>query len=221
MKSELVSFKGVKEGVYINIKGQDLKSVVSELDIKLKDSISFFKGAKFLGIKAEELSHDDALEVKLILKYKYGFDIDIGQLPEHIISSQIIEDEPIVEKTTHEEGFQGIDEGITKFVYGTLRSGQEVDYDGNIVIIGDVNPGAILKASGSIIVLGTLRGVAHAGLGGNPGSVVAAYNLLPTQLRINDIIVRPPDGDISQYKLPEIAKINNGEVIIEPYLPNK
>lgn len=220
MKTEHVSFKGVSEGVYIQIKGEDLEGVISELDIKLKDSLAFFKGAKFLGIKADELSFDDLLEVKLLLKYKYGFDIDLGQLPEHIKKAPITEEYTSSEGDTQEK-ILGIDEGITKFVYGTLRSGQEVDYDGNIVIIGDVNPGAILKAKGSIIVLGTLRGVAHAGLGGNLEAVVAAYNLLPTQLRINDIIVRPPDDDISQYKLPEVAKINNGVVVIEPYLPNK
>lgn len=227
MKNELVNFKGVSEGVYIYIKGDDLDKVISELKTKLKDSIEFFQGAKFLGIKADELSADDLLEVKLILKYKYDFDIELGQLPEHVIKTpvivneHIIVNEPIVEEVNTEECIHGIDEGITKFVSGTLRSGQEVDYNGNIVIIGDVNPGAILKAKGSIIVLGTLRGVAHAGLGGDIGSVVAAYNLLPTQLRINNIIVRPPDGDISQYKLPEVAKIKNGEVVIEPYLPNK
>lgn len=221
MKSELVSFKGVSEGVYIYIKGDNLENVISELNIKLKDSLAFFQGAKFLGIRSDELSMEDVLEVKLILKYKYGFDIDLGQLPDYIRKMPVIDNEPLVEITNNEENVHGIDEGITKFVYGTLRSGQEVEYDGNIVIIGDVNPGAILKAKGSIIVLGTLRGVAYAGLGGNLGSVVAAYNLLPTQLRINDIIVRPPDGDISQYKLPEVAKISNGEVVIEPYLPNK
>lgn len=222
MKSELVSFKGVSEGVYINIRGKDLESIIYELNIKLKDSLSFFKGAKFLGIKAEELSMDDALEIKLILKYKYGFDIELGQLPNHIIEAAKISNDYIPVDYYNREKFQGTSEGMTKFVYGTLRSGQEVDYDGNIVIIGDVNPGAILKASGTIIVLGTLRGVAYAGLGGDNRSVVAAYNLLPTQLRINNIIVRAPDDDISQYKLPEVAKINeNGEVVIEPYLPNK
>ncbi len=220
MKKENVNFKGVSEGVYINIKGNDLANIISELDLKLKDSLSFFKGAKFLGIKAEELSDEDALEVKLILKYKYGFDIELGQLPDYIKQVPIIHEEYISTDNSHRESFQGVHEGMTKFVFGTLRSGQEVDYDGNIVIIGDVNPGSILKASGSIIVLGTLRGVAHAGLGGNADSVVAAYNLLPTQLRINDIIVRPPEDD-AHYKLPEIAKINNGEVVIEPYLPNK
>ncbi|MDX9917457.1 MAG: septum site-determining protein MinC, partial [Gudongella sp.] len=62
--------------------------------------------------------------------------------------------------------------------------------------------------------------VAHAGVGGNLGAVVAAYSLLPTQLRIGDLIVRPPEGDV-QYKYPEIARVISGEVIIEPYLPNK
>ena len=113
-----------------------------------------------------------------------------------------------------------VEEGITKFVYGTLRSGQEVSFNGNIVVIGDVNPGALLRAKGNIVVLGSLRGVAQAGIGGNKYAVVAAYSLLPTQLRIAEMIVRPPDDDM-QYKLPEIAKIVDGRVVIEPYLPNK
>ena len=56
---------------------------------------------------------------------------------------------------------------------------------------------------------------------GNLKAVVASYNLQPTQLRIGDKIARPPDDDIETWKLPEVAKIRDGEVIIEPYLPNK
>jgi len=112
-------------------------------------------------------------------------------------------------------------EGMTKFLYGTLRSGQIVEYNGNIVVVGDVNPGAFLKATGNIIILGTLKGVAHAGFNGDNEAIVAAYNLIPNQLRIADIIVRAPDGDISEYKLPEVARVYDGEIIIEPYLPNK
>ena len=87
--------------------------------------------------------------------------------------------------------------------------------------LGDVNPGAFLKATGSIIVLGALKGVAYAGLEGDNEAVVAAYNLLPTQLRIGNIIVRAPDGDVSEYRLPEVAKILDGKIVIAPYLPNK
>lgn len=217
MKNDLVTFKGVTEGVFLDIKGNSLEDIKKDLDYKIKNSFNFFLGAKFLGIRAEDLTIDQTLEIKLILKYKYDFDITMEELPHHIKMTNQNNGSPQDES----EGiFLGVEEGTTKFVQGTLRSGQIVEYIGNIVIIGDVNPGAFLKAKGNIVVLGTLRGTAHAGDGGNYNAVVAAYSLLPTQLRIGDIIVRPPEGD-SQYKLPEIAKIIDGKVLIEPYLPNK
>lgn len=210
MKKVLLNFKGVSDGVYLDIKGDNLEEIKRELDLKLNNSSNFFQGAKFLGVRSDELGPDEILEIKLILKYRYNFEISNGELPRYIGYS---ENEPKKE-------LFNVEEGMTKFIHGTLRSGQVVEYDGNIVIIGDVNPGAFLKARGNIVVLGTLRGVAHAGDGGNHNAIVAAYSLLPTQLRIGDIIVRPPDGDTG-YKLPEIAKIVDGEVFIEPYLPNK
>lgn len=215
MNRDLVYFKGVTEGVFLDIKGGDFEAIKSELDVKLKNSYKFFEGAKFLGVRSDDLTPEELLEIKLILKYKYDFNISEEDLPDYLMNSDA--------KSNEEASFYSkdiVDEGITKFIYGTLRSGQTVEYDGNIVIIGDVNPGAFLKAKGNIVVLGTLRGVAQAGDGGNENAVVAAYSLLPTQLRIGDIIVRPPEGDM-QYKLPEIAKIIDGEVFIEPYLPNK
>ncbi len=215
MNRDLVYFKGVTEGVFLDIKGGDFEAIKSELDVKLKNSYKFFEGAKFLGVRSDDLTPEELLEIKLILKYKYDFNISEEDLPDYLMNSDA--------KSNEEASFYSkdiVDEGITKFIYGTLRSGQTVEYDGNIVIIGDVNPGAFLKAKGNIVVLGTLRGVAQAGDGGNEKAVVAAYSLLPTQLRIGDIIVRPPEGDM-QYKLPEIAKIIDGEVFIEPYLPNK
>lgn len=223
LKNEIVSFKGVTEGVFIDVKGNNLSLIKDELSKKINSSSNFFKGANFLGVRAFDLSPEDIIELKMILKYKYDFDIPKEELPEHIKLSCPNNETNSSEKDNKyaERFFDGIDEGMTKFVYGTLRSGQVVEYDGNIIIIGDVNPGAFIKANGNIIVLGTLRGVAHAGVGGNNNAIVAAYNLLPTQLRVGDIIVRSPDGDTSQYKVPEVAKVNNGEVVIEPYLPNK
>lgn len=215
MKRDLVCFKGVTEGVFLDIKGGDFEAIKNELDIKFKNSYKFFEGAKFLGVKSNDLTPEELLEIKLILKYKYDFNISKDDIPDYLVKSDSKSNEEV-----NSNSKDIVDEGKTKFIYGTLRSGQIVEYDGNIVIIGDVNPGALLKAKGNIIVLGTLRGVAQAGDGGNDKAVVAAYSLLPTQLRIGDIIVRPPDGDM-QYKLPEIAKIIDGEVFIEPYLPNK
>ncbi len=208
MKNDIIAFRGVKEGVYLEVQGSDMDKIKSQLKSKILKSPGFFQGVKFLGIKGEDLSQDEILEINLILKYKFDFDLDL-------------EDDLRKTVTKADKTLSLSEEGMTKYLHGTLRSGQIIEYDGNIVIIGDVNPGAFLKATGNIIVLGSLKGVAYAGLDGDDAAVVAAYNLMPTQLKINNIIVRPPDGDVSQYKLPEVAKIYNGEIIIEPYLPNK
>lgn len=214
MKKDVVIIKGVSEGIYIDIIGDDLEEIKKSLKIKLVNSAAFFKGGKFLGVRGDDLSDETRKEILLTLKYKYELDIE---LPIDI-SSEKIEDE--FEYKVKNKFKNIVDEGITKFVYGTLRSGQEISFNGNIVVIGDVNPGALLRAKGNIVVLGSLRGLAQAGIGGNQYAVVAAYSLLPTQLRIAEIIVRPPDDDI-QYKLPEIAKVVDGRVVIEPYLPNR
>lgn len=217
MKKELVAFKGVKEGIFVNVSGTDILAIKEELEKKMKNSLEFYKGTKLLGVKADLLSSEEITELKLILKYRYDFLVSNEELPDHVFNTSAnINNEEI-----NRDVFEGIDCGMTKFVNGTLRSGQIVEYNGNIVIIGDVNPGALIQANGNIVVLGTLRGVAHAGMNGNIEAIVASYNLQPTQLRIGDKIARPPDEGIEAYRLPEVAKIKDGEVIIEPYLPNK
>ncbi|MBU5427213.1 septum site-determining protein MinC [Tissierella pigra] len=222
MKDDLISFKGVKEGVFLNVNGADLLIIKKELDKKMKNAPNFYKGIKLLGIKSEGLSYEDLVELKLILKYKYDLVVSEEELPDYILNPKLkIHEDNKELDTIPDSTFDGIDCGMTKYINGTLRSGQTVDYDGNIVIIGDVNPGALIKAKGNIIVLGTIRGVAHAGICGNLNAIVAAYNLQPMQLRIGDIIARPPDEQSEIYKVPEVAKIKDGEVIIEPYLPNK
>ena len=117
---------------------------------------------------------------------------------------------------------QGIEEGITKFYRGTVRSGQLISYDGNIVILGDVNPGAEVQASGNIIVLGWLRGTVHAGMYGNDKAFVASLNLQPVQLRIANIITRPPDEQkYESPSVPEIAFVKDDMIFIESFLPQK
>lgn len=76
----------------------------------------------------------------------------------------------------------------TKFHKGSLRSGQKLEYDGSIVIIGDVNGGAEVVASENIVILGTLRGLAHAGAKGNKEAIIAANSIECPQIRISTII---------------------------------
>ncbi len=218
MKEDLVAFKGVKEGIYIEVNGNDFLAIRKEIDNKLKKSLEFYKGVKLLGIKSNGITPEETIELKYMLKYKYNLIILNEGLPKYIGK---IED-PVKELSAEDKIFSGIEEGLTKFIKGTLRSGQVLEYKGNIVIIGDVNPGALVEAGGNIIVLGTFRGVAHAGRGNNKEAIVASYKLNPTQLRIADKIARSPDIEIGgDHILPEVARIKNGEVVIEPYLPNK
>lgn len=223
MNGELITFKGVKEGIFINVSGNDFLAIKNELDLKIKAASGFYSGTRILGIRAENLSSENILELKLILRYKYDLIISDEELPTHILESQnehqITEKDEIKEQ--EEVSSEHSDESMTKFVNGTVRSGQVVKYEGNIVIIGDVNPGALIEAKGNIIVLGTLRGVAHAGKDGDLNAIVACYNLQPTQLRISDKIARSPDNGVVSSRTPEVAKIKDEEVVIEPYLPNK
>ncbi len=114
---------------------------------------------------------------------------------------------------------EGVSSRPTILVQRTLRSGQNISYDGNIVVLGDVNPGAEIIASGHILVMGALRGVVHAGATGDESSTVTALSLNPTQLRISSHITRPPDGSkVLQENMAETARIKNNEVIIEKYI---
>lgn len=111
-------------------------------------------------------------------------------------------------------------EGKTKFIRKTVRSGQSINYQGNIVIIGDINSGSEVYAAGNVIVLGRIRGKVHAGINGNTKAVIAAFLLQPEILKIASVIAMSPE-EIEKPKYPELAKIKDGAIIVEPYLPNK
>ena len=81
-----------------------------------------------------------------------------------------------------------IEQTITKLVDSSLRSGKKIEFEGTLVILGDVNPGAEVIAEEHIIIMGTLRGLAHAGAKGNRKAMVVAYEIDAPQIRIADIV---------------------------------
>ena len=100
---------------------------------------------------------------------------------------------------------------------GTVRSGERISSNGNLCIIGDVNPGAIVSAKKNIYVWGKLLGVAFAGKGGNKNASISSIYLNPLQLRIADVIaIGPKDKPKNFY--PEIAVIDKKTIIIKPHL---
>ena len=100
---------------------------------------------------------------------------------------------------------------------GTVRSGERISSNGNLFIIGDVNPGAIITAKKNIYVWGKLLGIAFAGKSGNKNASITSLYLNPLQLRIADVIaIGPKDKPKSYY--PEIAVIDKQTIIIKPHL---
>lgn len=89
-----------------------------------------------------------------------------------------------IEKTFNKK----IEETKAKIFDGSLRSGNKLEYEGTIVVTGDVNAGAEVIAGGNVIVVGSLRGLAHAGASGNKGAIIAAGIIEAAQVRIADVV---------------------------------
>lgn len=107
----------------------------------------------------------------------------------------------------------------THVIRAPLRSGQIARFfEGTLILFGDVNPGAEVVAGGDIIVLGRLRGLAHAGALGNTSAIIMAMSLTPTQMRIGHLITRPPSDGIRWKKSqPEMARVENDNIVVEPF----
>jgi len=208
MVDDKIIIKGNKDGLYaiINMnKFKDFDEMLDGLIEKLSRGKKFYKGCTLkITMELKNLSERELAKLRDVL-----FD-------EFMIKDCIFEDRE--EKPS--KVFSGIYEGRTKFLRKTVRSGQCINYSGNIVIIGDVNPGSEVYAGGNIVVLGALKGHAYAGVGGNEKAIIAAFSLQPEILQIADIMTRSPeDGMKPQY--PEVAKVKDSSIIVEPYLFNK
>ncbi|NDC34503.1 MAG: septum site-determining protein MinC [Synechococcaceae bacterium WB9_2_112] len=98
---------------------------------------------------------------------------------------------------------------------GTLRSGDHLETDGSLLVLGDVNPGARVEAGGHVLVWGTLRGVAHAGCHGDRAARITALQLRPVQLRIAEAVARGPE-DLPVAGVAEQAQLVDGVIAINP-----
>ncbi len=219
MNEASVIFKGTVNGLTIILRDEDsFEEIIKEMEDKILSAGRFFKGAVLnVKYKGKALSDEEIKQMLDMMIRKSGAEIKSFQ-------KDTLEDEIQESKKEKQNGFStnrfsifdGVEKGITKFHKGTIRSGQKVTFDGNLVIFGDVNPGGELVASGNIIVMGALRGIVHAGADGNKDAIVASFNLQPTLLKIADIITRSPDGKYYKDNLvPEIAYIKEELVYID------
>ncbi len=240
--SKMIKIKGRKEGIVLSVdKNSSFIDFFGEFKILTEDQNEFFSGTKILGLDGINLSDDEKKVFKNYLLDKgyelISFEYVVEEKKEKKsvykrkkpifksseekkVASEI--EEPIDLSLKQNDGeivSKVMDEALSDSLFhkGTVRSGIKLESDKNIVVVGDVNPGAELIAKGNIVVLGRLKGFAHAGSDGSEDKIIAAWKLQPTQLRIADYITVPPEEELEDVSYPEMAVIDKGRVIIKSY----
>lgn len=202
--SNCVSINLKKNEIVIKIaEDAEQKKIVSELTKKLSDLKKLYKDEKTpIKIVGKVLKNKEIDEIQELIKEKINVEIDFD-MPKSLGLASIT-------RTFKRE----IAVSETKFHRGSLRSGQRLETEGSIVIIGDVNSGAEVVASDNIVVLGNLRGLAHAGAKGNKNAIIAAGKLDAVQLRISNI-VKEIDRDEEPIHRQAYVFIENDKIVIE------
>lgn len=218
-----MEIKGTKDGLLISLEDQDWSIAKKNLLEQITAKHEFFIGAqlildvgnKILRTKEMKALREVLLEREIVLK---------GILSESMVTRNSAESMGLITKIDKPssidlESMKPLDTLMAGesavYIHRTMRSGFKVAYHGHVVIVGDVNPGAEIISSGSIIVWGRLRGTVHAGAEGDETAIVCALDLSPMQLRIaTKIATTPQDG---QEPKPEIARIKDNQIIAEPW----
>ena len=163
--------------------------------------------------KVVEIVKDDAQEVQKQV-------IGVYRKADEKENSEAFQDEDVDFYATPTNEEVVIDNKNTIYVNQTLRNGQVLDYDGNVVIIGDCHPGSEIKATGDITVWGVLGSIAHAGIKGNTDARIRALKMNAVQLRIANCYSRRPDGGNIPYIVksstftPEEARIVDDNIVL-------
>lgn len=197
--NENIIIKGKKEGLEILLPAKcNFSEVFDELKSKLDENKSFFEGLNNVNVVYSALTPQNMMEIKTLFQER-------------------LEDAKVsfTDKTKKDLKKDTVSNTKSLYLKETIRSGQKIEFEGNIIVLGDVNAGAELIAAGDILIMGTFRGLAHAGALGDEKSVVTAIKLQPVQIRIANLIAVSPEKYLkSEY--PEIARAKNGIITIEP-----
>ncbi len=199
-----VSINLKKDKILIKLSDEaEQKEIVEALKKKLPELKKLYKDEKTpINVTGKILKNKEIDEIQNLIKEKIDVDIEFD-MPKTLGLHSI--------KKTFDRNI-AISE--TKFHRGSLRSGQKIEAEGSIVIIGDINSGAEVIASDNIIVLGTLRGLAHAGAKGNKQAIIAAGTVDTVQIRIANI-VKEIDRDEEPMHKQSYIYISENEIVIE------
>ena len=191
MKRQTVVIKSNRYGIMLFLdKDIPFEELLADIAEKFKTSSDFFKDARMtLAFEGRSINHEQQMDIIRVIQENSSVEILCVLEKDDLKESYM--------KKVLEERQQERDASNGWFYKGTLRSGQVLESESSIIILGDVNPGATVVSKGNVVVLGKLKGTIHAGAAGNPCTFVAALNMEPVQIRIADAIARAGDGPIN------------------------
>jgi septum site-determining protein MinC len=218
-----MEIKGIKEGILVTLEEQEWPDAKDALIGKIKEKGDFFKGAQLVfNVGNMALGANELGEVCDLLM---AHDVILhGVISKSLVTQKVAKEMGLVTKVdkprlNSERKLKPLETVFSGepaiFIRRTLRSGFKVAFQGHVIVLGDVNPGAEIIATGSVVVWGRLRGTVHAGAEGDQAAVVCALDLSPTQLRIASKITTTPQEQVESK--PEIASIVDGQIIAEPW----
>ncbi|RDV82109.1 septum site-determining protein MinC [Ammonifex thiophilus] len=198
-----ISIKGTREGLVIFLDaGYDLEEWKQNLKRHLESARGFFQGARFLLHPRRELPAEQEKEIVELVS-RYGL-IYLGRKKVGTALATRTQPRPPAEANTH-------------LYRSHVRAGQIVSAAENLVVVGDVHPGARVEAGGSVIVCGNLRGEVAAGKDGNPSAVIVAYRFAPLRLSIAGVSAPPPPSSLVMVK----ARLEGKSILLEPLFPHR
>ena len=209
MKKEPVMLKGNKAGIRIVLDDKlSFEELLTEVEQKFQSNADFLGDNRVvIAFDGRELSEqEEAVLLHAIQEH--------SRLQIACVIDEDKEREAIFEHSLQEK-LMAINSNSGQFFKGNLRSGQVMEFETSIVILGDVNVGAQVVSTGNVIVLGKLYGTVYAGAAGKEDAFVVATTMNPTQIRISDAIARASDEKGIPSKVPQIAYLRNGAIYMD------
>ncbi len=213
-----ITIKGTAHGLHMRPKSENWEKILQDLQQFFREAGGFFHGGRVILELLDEQTLDEEMFVRL-RKLLEDHDLHLWAVTggdpttQHLIRGQGILTR--LPDDTPQRADPSQDNAL--FVRKTVRSGQRLEFSGHIIVLGDVNPGGEVVATGNIIIWGHVRGIVHAGALGDREAVVCALALEPAQLRIADLITRSPEGEDAGPSQPETACIQNNVIMVQPW----
>lgn len=197
----LVQIKGIRDGLLVSLGNAAWEELRTALMEQIEARQAFFYGARVAIDVGSQIFHVNELSELRDALSERGINLwaVVSESPTTEKTAQLLGLATRVSKPRPQElvslPAEVVGEGDAIWVGRTLRSGTRVEFPGNIVVLGDVNPGAEVVADGSILLWGRTRGSVHAGAKGNQSAVVYGLDLSAGQIRIADAVKSLSDQD--------------------------